>query len=94
MVATADNHGSLKLTRVGSVLTGYFKQNGVWQPIASHDYSASGYREWVELTLWAVSPPFSTTGQNVEIAFDNFRLIYDQIKYTAVSAPMTMLLLE
>jgi hypothetical protein len=92
MVPTTDSQGSLRLTRVGSVLTGYFKQNGVWQQIASHDYSASGYKEWVEITLWAIGPP--PAGQNVDIAFDNFQVTYDQLNYISCQAPMNMLLLD
>jgi hypothetical protein len=93
-VPTADDHGSLRLTRVGSVLTGYFWQNGAWQPIASYDYSPTGYREWVEITLWAVSPPDSATGQSVEIAFDNFQVFYDQVKFNSDLSPLNLLLLE
>lgn len=86
---TADRSGKLKLTRVGAVLTGYFfnQATNAYQPIASHDYSVSGFEEWVEITLWAIGPPNSPTiGQDVEIAFDNFQVTYDQIKF--VSFPL------
>lgn len=91
---TADSQGSLRLTRVGEVLTGYFynQPTGAWQPLASHDYSASGYEEWVEITLWAIgNPPVS---QNVEIAFTNFQVTYDQVKNISCQTPVNMLLLE
>ena len=92
-VPTADSQGSLRLTRVGSVLTGYFKQNGVWQQIASFDYSPSGYIEWVDIALWAIGDP--PVGQNVEIAFSNFQATYDQIKYISpVPGNLISLLLQ
>jgi hypothetical protein len=104
ILSTTDNQGSLKLTRVGSVLTGYFaSQPNVWQLIGSHDYSAPGLPEWVGMTLWAnsrmtVHLPDGTLvnlfgGQNVEIAFDNFQVTYDQIRYTSVPGPSLLLLL-
>jgi hypothetical protein len=91
-VNTTDEHGSLKLTRVGSLLTGSFSKNGgPWQEIYSHDYSTpTGLPEWVAVTLWANGTP--TT--NVEIAFDNFQVFYDQVKFISDPSPMNLLLLE
>jgi hypothetical protein len=98
-------YGSLKLTRVGSVLTGYFAdQQGVWQQIGSHDYSNPGLPEWAGITLWANSKTGQEfpvgwvkvfAGLDVEIAFDNFQVIYDQIRYlSAVAAPLSLLMLD
>jgi len=105
ILSTTDDHGSLKLTRVGSVLTGYFIQNGVWQQIASRNCSGTGLEGWVGITLWAnsrttVELPDGTLvklfgGQDVEIAFDNFQVTYDQIKYlSAAAAPLSLLMLD
>lgn len=104
MLSTTDDHGSLKLTRVGSVLTGYFaSQPNVWQLIGSHNYSSPGLPEWIEMSLWAnsrmtVRLPDGTLvnvfgGQDVEIAFDNFQVTYDQIRYTSDPVPSLLLLL-
>jgi len=104
IASTTDNQGSLKLTRVGSVLTGYFaSQPNVWQQIGSHNYSAPGLPEWVGINLWAnsrmtVQLPDDTLvnvfgGQDVEIAFDNFQVTYDQIRYTSTPVPSLLLLL-
>jgi hypothetical protein len=98
-------NGSLKLTRVGSVLTGYFAdQPNVWQQIGSHNYSAPGLPEWAGITLWANSKTAEQlpdgswfnkfAGQDVEIAFDNFQVTYDQIRYTSVPGPSLLLLLD
>jgi hypothetical protein len=92
-VATTDGQGSLRVTRVGSVLTGYYKQNGQWQQFASHDYSTSGYREWVEITLWAVATDLPTL-KNIEIAFSNFQVTYDQIRYVSSGPASLMPLLQ
>jgi len=88
---TTDDHGTLKLTRVGSVLTGYFsKDGGPWQVIDSHDYSTpTGLPEWVAVTLWANGTPST----NVEIAFDNFQVTYDQVKFISDLSPTNLLLL-
>jgi hypothetical protein len=91
-VTTPDEHGTLKLTRAGSVLTGYFSKNGgSSQVIYSHDYSTpTGLPEWVAVTLWANGTP--TT--NVEIAFDNFQVSYDQVKFIQDLSPLNLLLLD
>jgi hypothetical protein len=92
-VLTTDDHGSLKLTRIGSVLTGYFSKDGSpWQVIGSHNYSTPpGLPEWGAVMLWANGTP--TT--DVEIAFSNFRVTYDQIKYlSAAPAPLSLLMLD
>lgn len=107
ILSTTDDHGSLKLARVGSVLTGYFfnQQTSAWQQIASRNCSGSGLEGWVGITLWAnsrmtVQLPDDTLvnlfgGQDVEIAFSNFQLIYDQIKYlSAAAAPLYLLMLD
>jgi hypothetical protein len=94
LVPTADISGRLKWTRVGLVMTGYFfnKQINDWQIIGSHDYFATGIDEWVGFSLNARGNNF--TGQDVEIAFDNFQVTYDQIRYTSNPAPISLLLLD
>jgi hypothetical protein len=88
---TADDHGSLKLTRVGSVLTGYFLFNGGWIPIGSHDYATPpGLPGWFAVTLWANGTPSA----DVEIAFDNFRVSYTTVAFSSGLAPLSLLLLE
>jgi hypothetical protein len=88
--------GSLKLTRVGSVLTGSCSKNDApwsdpWLVIRSHDYSTpTGLPEWVAVTLWANGTPSTT----VEIAFDNFQVSYDQVKFISDPSPLTLLLLD
>lgn len=91
-VETTDDHGTLKLTRAGSVLTGYFsKDGGPWTLIRYHDYSTpTGLPEWVAVTLWATGTP--TT--NVEIAFDNFQVSYNQVEFISDLSPLTLLLLD
>jgi hypothetical protein len=91
-VRITDEHGSLKLTRAGNRMTGSFSKNDdPWEVIFSHNYSTpTGLPEWVAVTLWANGKP--TT--NVEIAFDNFQVSYDQVKFISNPSPMTLLLLE
>jgi hypothetical protein len=91
---TTDNHGGLKLTRVGSLLTGYFMQGNDWVLIGSHSYPDIGPDAWIEITLWANSRGEVFRGQNVEIAFDNFQVSYDQVRFLSDLSPITLLLLE
>ena len=95
-VPTTDSSGSLKWTRVGSVMTGYFFNTQInnWQTIGSHDYSATGLDEWVGFSLNARSNTPGFAGQDVEIAFDNFQVNYVQIKYLSAVPAGTMLLLD
>jgi hypothetical protein len=96
-VPTADDHGTLKLSRVGSLLTGYFfnQATSQWQQIASYDYSATGFKEGVEITLWAsASGSTAPIGQDSEIAFDNFQVSYDQVRFNSDLSPLNLLLLE
>lgn len=95
-VPTADTNGRLKWTRVGSVMTGYFfnKASNEWQTIGFYDYSATGIDEWMGFSLNARSNTPGFAGQDVEIAFDNFQATYDQIRYTALTVPINMLLLD
>jgi hypothetical protein len=92
-VPTTDDHGTLKLTRTGSVLTGYSsKDGGPWQIIGSHDFSnAPELDEWVGVTLCASGAP---TTSYVEIAFDNFQVSYDQVRFNSDLSPMTLPLLD
>jgi hypothetical protein len=92
-VPTTDDHGTLKLTRTGSVLTGYFsKDGGPWQIIGSHDYStAPELDQWVGVTLVASGAP---TTSYVEIAFDNFQVSYDQVRFNSDLSPLNLLFLE
>jgi hypothetical protein len=97
--------GKMKLTRVGSVMAGYFfnSADSSWVLLGSHDYGSSGLDDWLGFGLNAASVistyntdnllvhPFA--GKDVEIVFDNFQLTYDQIKSTAVPIPGTLLLL-
>jgi hypothetical protein len=90
---TDHNSGRMKLTRVGKIITGYFfnYQNSTWQKVGFHDYSATGLEELLVIGLNANSStatripdgtlvhPFA--GQDVEIAFDNLKITYDQIEY-------------
>lgn len=84
----------MKLTRVGSVMTGYFEQNGDWQVIGSHDYSATGMDEWLEMCLSAAGHTAVVVSQDAAIAFDNFQVTYDQIKYTVATVGIGLLLLD
>lgn len=94
IVPTTDDHGSLKLTRVGSVLTGYFKQGDAWQPIGSHSYSAPGPGEWIQIMLVADSSQYQPTSGPVQIAFSHFQVSYEQVKFISDPSPLTLLLLE
>jgi hypothetical protein len=92
-IPTMDSSGKMKLTRVGQVITGYFlNQNNAWQICGSHDYSAIGPDDWINIGLMSHSMtsiitqdgqlihPFA--GLDVEIAFDNLQITYDQIIYS------------
>ena len=88
----AGQGGSLRLDRVGSVMYGYYStQPNTWVPIGSHDYGGK-LEEWVGMTIWAIGNP--PAGQNVEIAFDNFQVTYDQIKYISTPVSIDLLLLD
>jgi hypothetical protein len=65
--------------------------------------SISGLPEGVEIRLWANSKTaqyypegfwaYVFAGQNVEIAFDNLQVTYDEVKYTLIPVPSILLLL-
>jgi hypothetical protein len=89
---TAGQGGSLRLDRVGSVLYAYYStQPNNWILIGSHDYGGT-LEEWVGMTIWAIGNP--PAGQNVEIAFDNFQVFYDQVRLSSDPSPLNLLLLE
>lgn len=91
-VNTADEHGTLKLTRVGSLMTGSFSKNsGPWQVIDSRNYATpTGLPEWYAVSLSVCGKPST----NVEIAFDNFQVSYDQVSFISDLSPMTLLLFD
>jgi hypothetical protein len=90
-VATTDGQGSLRVTRVGSVFACYYKHNGVWTPI----HSKTGSGDWARIMLDAASGDGNTPPvQNIQVAFSNFQVIYDQVKYLSCPSPVTMLLLD
>jgi len=105
-VPTTDTEGRMKLTRVGSIMTGYFfnQASQTWQEINSHDYSSTGLGEWIRIGLNALSARVSLNpggqlvhpfgGQDVEIAFDNLRLTYEKIKYLSPGMCPGLLLLD
>jgi hypothetical protein len=102
-IPTTDSSGRMKLTRVGQVITGYFfnQLNNGWQICGSCDYSAIGPDDWIIIGLGAHSKtsiltpegqlihPFA--GLDVEIAFDNLQITYDQIRYSGY-VPLFLLL--
>jgi hypothetical protein len=94
ILPTTDDHGSLKLTRVGSVLTGYFKQGDVWQPIGSYSYPAPGPGEWIQITLVANTPGNISTSGPVQIAFSHFQVSYEEVKFIQDLSPLNLLLLD
>jgi hypothetical protein len=89
---TTDEYGSLKLIRAGNRMTGSFsKDGGLWQEITSRDYSTpTGLPEWYAVTLSVCGRPST----NVEIAFDNFQVSYDQVSFISDLSPVTLLLLD
>lgn len=90
-VATTDGQGSLRVTRVGSVLASYYGHNGVWTQICSN----TGSGDWARIMLGAASGDGNTPPvQNIQVAFSNFQVIYDQVKYLSDPSPVTMLLLD
>jgi hypothetical protein len=90
-VNTADEYGSLKLTRVGNRMIGSYSRNGdPWQEITSRDYGPTGLPEWYAMAL-SVCGRQST---NVAIAFTNFQVTYDQVKFISDLSPLNLLLLE
>lgn len=96
-ILTPDYQGKLKMTRVGKVMTGYYWQNNTWKKLGSHDYSATGIDDWLQINLSANS----STGYNipsgqlvhpfahkdVEIDFDNWQVTYDQIRFYSSGGP-------
>jgi hypothetical protein len=90
-VVTSDGQGSLRVTRVGSVLACYYKHNGVWTQI----HSSTGSADWARIMLGAASGDGNTPPvQNIQVAFSNFQVIYEQVKYLSDPSPVTMLLLD
>jgi hypothetical protein len=88
---TPGEHGTLKLTRAGNRMTGSFSKNdGPWTEITFRDYSPSGLPEWYPIALSVCGRPFT----NVEIAFDNFQVSYDQVEFISDLSPLTLLLLD
>jgi dipeptidyl aminopeptidase/acylaminoacyl peptidase len=62
--------GSLRLTRSGDMLTGYYLGGTGWIPLLSGPLSSPD--AFVQLSIFTNDPPFSHP--DVQVAFDNFRI--------------------
>jgi hypothetical protein len=89
-IPTTDGQGSLRVTRVGSVLACYYKHDGVWTQI----HSRTGSGDWARIMLDASGDGNTPPVQNIQVAFSNFQVIYDQVQYLSFQSPVTMLLLD
>ncbi|MCX5888404.1 MAG: hypothetical protein NTY36_03010 [Deltaproteobacteria bacterium] len=91
------DHGSLKIKRIGQQLTAYLGLSGSWIEISGYTYRAT-FPEWMAITLQANNGWFDHWayfgGKDVDIAFDNFLVTYDQIKYISDQPRVPMLLLD
>jgi hypothetical protein len=106
MSPTIATSGRFKLTRVGSVMAGYYFQDNAWVLRGSHDYSVTdALPDWlvINLSAWshtALQQPdgkvvYPFAGKDVEVTFDNLQITYDKIEYFSfpVSVSSTLLLL-
>jgi len=90
-IPTTDGQGSLRVTRVGSVLACSYKHNGDWTQI----HSSTGSGDWASIMLGAASGGINTPPvQDIQVAFSNFQVIYDQVKGLSFQTPVMMLLLD
>jgi hypothetical protein len=90
-IPTTDGQGSLRVTRVGSVFACYYKLDGVWTQI----HSKTGSGDWTSIMLGAASGGINTPPvQNIQVAFSNFQVIYEEVKGLSFSSPVMMLLLD
>jgi hypothetical protein len=88
---TANEYGSLQLVRAGNQMVGYCSKNGgAWQKITFRAYAPGGLPEWYAVTLSFCGQPYT----NVEIAFTNFQVSYDQVRFLSDPSPLLLLLLE
>jgi hypothetical protein len=79
-VTTTDTSGKLRIVRTGSTVTSLYWSGDRWNPIQSFDYGASGLADvpWIGLNSWSHSYAFS--GENVWLAFDNFKVNFGDIE--------------
>jgi hypothetical protein len=81
----ADASGTLRLTRTGSTIKGYYLHTGSWVQIGSGTYTADD--AYLALSGWSQNNDFGH--QNVTFAFDNFQITTGAI----TPEPATMALL-
>jgi hypothetical protein len=86
--STSDQNGKLRLTREGSIMTAYFWGESGWVEINFHDYGTD-IGDSLQMCLSAAGEDFN--GQNLGIAFDNFKVTAEEIQ--CVPLPGTLLLL-
>jgi hypothetical protein len=72
---TNDRSGSLRLTRSGDTLEGFYLHAGQWIPL----WEAPVTRSSALVQLSAVANPGTFAGQEVTVAFDNFRVIRGRV---------------
>lgn len=104
MSPTTATSGRFKLTRVGSVMTGYYFQDNNWVYRGSYDYSVTdALPEWIgiDFSAWshtALQQPdgkyvYPFAGKDVEVTIDNLQITYDKIEYFSSPVPIPGILL-
>jgi hypothetical protein len=84
---TSDKSGALRITRVGNILSGYYRDSlNNWVLLHSGPGSSAGAR--LALAFWSDNGEFQD--QDVRVALDNVRLTYSPATVLAPDGPATL----
>lgn len=92
-VPATETSGKLRLKRTGTTLTAYYWRDNAWQSLGSFTHSDFAAPTHVSLAVDA-GQPSRFSGQQVRIAFDNFRLGEPNLSNPARNLEALLLLLE
>jgi hypothetical protein len=87
---TVDLSGTLRMTRTGNTLEGFYLAGGLWQSLGSEANAGFGANTKIALNAWTGDPFFGH--QDATIAWDNFQVQYTGVE-NLVPIPPTALLL-
>jgi hypothetical protein len=89
-VLTGDLSGTLRMTRTGNTLEGFYLAGGSWHSLGSREVSGFGADTKINLNTWSSDPFFGY--HDATVAFDNFQVQYTGVQ-NLVPIPPTALLL-
>jgi hypothetical protein len=93
-VGTVDTSGALRMTRTGNILEGFYRaEDGVsWTSLGSWSDPTFGANTKILLGTWS-GPPFFG-GKDAIVAFKNFQVTCDQIRFNSAPGITSLLLLN